>query len=468
MKINVKKLLAGLCLAAAFVAAPVIVSQTAVTVSAAAGTSYTVKGLSTGGYLALRSGMYYSDANVIGQLYNGNTVQVQSFDSNPYWYVYAPSLGKYGYVNFNYLTGNATPISTNPMTVSLSSGYLALRNAKVYDDKNEMAALYNGDTVYVSDWSDSTYWYVYSPTVGYYGYVNKNYLTGTKPGEGMMTVSVAKGYLALRNAMAYDDKNVIGELYTGDQVQVVDKTSDTYWYVYAPSLKKYGYVNRNYLTSKDTVSGFTMTVSVSDGYLALRNAMTFDTSNEIGAIYNGEQVKVQDTTNDTYWYVYAPSLGKYGYVNRNYLTGTVPSSSVSGTEMTVSVATGYLALRSAAATDTSNEIGALYSGEKVKVQNKNNAQFWYVYAPSLGKYGYVNKDYLLGSNAPSSGFTRTVSVAKGFLALRSFPEYDTANEIGELYTNDKVTVVDTSNSQYWYVYSPKYDLYGYVNKDYLY
>ena len=66
------------------------------------------------------------------------------------------------------------------------------------------------------------------------------------------------------------------------------------------------------------------------------------------------------------------------------------------------------------------------------------------------------------------GFTRTVSVAKGYLALRTAKAYDEANEIGELYTGDTVQVTDTSDSTYWYVYSPKHGKYGYVNKDYLY
>lgn len=66
-----------------------------------------------------------------------------------------------------------------------------------------------------------------------------------------------------------------------------------------------------------------------------------------------------------------------------------------------------------------------------------------------------------------AGTTYTVQVAKGYLALRTAPAYDERNEIGELYTGDVVTVQDTSNGQYWWVYSPKYGKSGYVNKDYL-
>mgnify|MGYP002571570392 CR=1 FL=1 len=65
---------------------------------------------------------------------------------------------------------------SNMYTVTVASGYLALRNAKAYDDANEIGQLNNGDTVQVQDSSGSTYWYVYSSRLGKSGYVNKNYL----------------------------------------------------------------------------------------------------------------------------------------------------------------------------------------------------------------------------------------------------------------------------------------------------
>ena len=208
-------------------------------------------------------------------------------------------------------------------TVSVSKGYLALRTAKAYDDKNEIGELYTGDTVEVTDTSDSTYWYVYSAKLNKSGYVNRNYLVGggSSTGGSNYTVSVSKGYLALRTAKAYDDKNEIGELYSGDTVQVQDTSDSTYWYVYSPKLNKSGYVNRNYLVGagSSTPSVVTKTVSVSKGYLALRTAKAYDDSNEIGELYSGDTVQVQDTSDSTYWYVYAPKLNKSGYVNKNYL-----------------------------------------------------------------------------------------------------------------------------------------------------
>ena len=63
----------------------------------------TVSGLKTG-YLALRTSPAYSEANEIGELYNGQEVQITGNASdNGYIWVWAPSLGKSGWVNASYL-----------------------------------------------------------------------------------------------------------------------------------------------------------------------------------------------------------------------------------------------------------------------------------------------------------------------------------------------------------------------------
>lgn len=273
-------------------------------------------------------------------------------------------------------------------------------------------------------------------------------------------VSVAKGYLALRTAKAYDSSNEIGQLYSGETVEVTDSSDSSYWYVYSPKYNACGYVNCKYLVYAASSSS-TWTVAVSKGYLALRTAKAYDSSNEIGQLYTGDTVDVTDASDATYWYVYAPKLGKYGFVNRNYLYG----GSVS--VWTVSVAKGYLALRSAKAYDSSNEIGQLYSGETVQPIDTSDATYWYVYSPKYQKYGYVNSKYLYSGSTSGTSDMRTVSVSKSYLALRSAKAYDYANEIGKLYSGDTVQVIDTSDDTYWYVYSPKYALYGFVNKDYL-
>ena len=205
------------------------------------------------------------------------------------------------------------------------------------------------------------------------------------------TVNVSKGYLALRSDKSYNSSNEIGQLYTGDTVEVYDSSHTYYWYVYAPKQGKFGYVDKDYLVSAASTASYCdiRTVNVAKGYLALRNAKAYNASNEIGQLNTGDTVEVCDSSDAAYWYVYAPTLGKFGYVNKDYLVGLNPVNT-----KTVRVSKGYLALRNAKAYDASNEIGQLYTGDTVEVCDSSDSAYWYVYAPKLGQYGYVNKDYL--------------------------------------------------------------------------
>lgn len=300
-------------------------------------------------------------------------------------------------------------------------------------------------------------------------------------------VHVQSGYLALRTEQAYDYSNEIGKLYTGDVVEVEEYSSDQYWWVYSPSLDQEGYVNCDYLVPVDSYDGYyeseamgTATVKVQSGYLALRTARAYDSSNEIGKLYTGDKVYIMDDTYDDYWWVYAPTLQLEGYVNKDYLVRD-SSTSVQAIHYiataTVRVESGYLALRNARAYDYSNEIGKLYTGETVYIMDETYSDYWWVYSPKLGKQGYVNKDYLtdISTTAVSSSSTaiyyqsiKIVSVESGYLALRTAPAYDYSNEIGKLYTGDVVYVISYSSSDYWWVYSPLLGEQGYVNCHYLY
>ena len=167
------------------------------------------------GYLALRTDTAFDSRNEIGELYNGDLVEVMDYTgATGYWYVYSPKYDTFGYVNNDYLN-------------SISSSVSAY-------DTNEIGKLYSGDNVWVCDSSDSTYWYVYSPKLNCYGFVNQEYLytnedmdAGTSYFGETRMVSVAKGYLALRNMKAYDASNEIGELYTGDVVQLLETRDPT-------------------------------------------------------------------------------------------------------------------------------------------------------------------------------------------------------------------------------------------------
>ena len=65
--------------------------------------------------------------------------------------------------------------------------------------------------------------------------------------------------------------------------------------------------------------GATKTVSVTDGYLALRNAASYDYNTEIGQLKNGDTVTIQGGANGSYVMVYSPKYGTNGWVNAGFL-----------------------------------------------------------------------------------------------------------------------------------------------------
>ena len=219
-------------------------------------------------------------------------------------------------------------------------------------------------------------------------------------------------------------------------------------------------------------------VKVNSGYLALRTYPSYEDWNEIGELYTDDVVEILDSTsNANYWWIYSPRLCKEGYVNKKYLRycGCNESRNTtrpSGDTYQVQVSKGYLALRTSPVYDDANIVGELYTGDTVTFISKYNNDYWWVYSPKHGREGFVNCNYLRGQRSNDSGYRSSygnysVSVAKGYLALRTYPSYEDWNEIGELYTGDVVTVLSKPSGDYWWVYSYKYNREGYVNKNYL-
>ena len=103
-------------------------------------------------------------------------------------------------------------------------------------------------------------------------------------------VNVSQGYLALRSGKSYNAANEIGELYSGELVEVLDASDPAYWYVYSAKTGQCGYVNKDYLVAEQNTSNAVWTVKVDKGYLALRTEKDYDTSNEIGELYTGDQL----------------------------------------------------------------------------------------------------------------------------------------------------------------------------------
>ena len=300
--------------------------------------------------------------------------------------------------------------------------------------------------------------------------------------------------LGVRSA-AGSGSSVVGWLENSDKVLILSDDGDT-WKVRASDGELAGYVDRHYLTVDAGSVTAPSTMYITGAASSLAVTETQDSNWEIGSVSNGDEVTVLAKTSGGSWYIYSEALHAYGYVSRDHLSAERPAdptptpeptptpSSGTGTALIfgsgtapssytvyyASVQSGYLALRNAKAFDASNELGKIQNGEPVYVMTTPGETYWYVYAPTLGMYGYTNSNYLSlsgGYTAPSTYYW-TVSVKTGYLALRTAKAYDSRNEIGELYTGDQVEVLDSSDGTYWYVYSPKLGMYGYVNKNYLY
>ena len=61
------------------------------------------------------------------------------------------------------------------------------------------------------------------------------------------------------------------------------------------------------------------TVYVSSGYLALREAPTYDVRTEIGQLNTGDTVQIEGEATGSYIYVYSPKYGTSGWVNAGFL-----------------------------------------------------------------------------------------------------------------------------------------------------
>ena len=303
-----------------------------------------------------------ADSQVLARLDNGEKLSLVERTDNDYWKVYVDSEDVVGYLDYHYLT-NEREAAMEPVDKYVDidgDEELTILNAPEKGGTS-VGILERGDKVTVLAMPGNTYSYIHASEGNAFGYVERDKLSDEKPEKekeetddtdadtdtdaaqaaqpqssgdligpgnppanylGVYYVNVQQGYLALRNAKAYDASNEIGRMYNGDYVYAL-RSDGEYWYVYSPVLGSYGYTNANYLVSLSAASSYpsssTYYANVSSGYLALRNAKAYDASNEIGKIANGQKVEVIDSTTGTYWYVYVPSLDQYGYVNSEYL-----------------------------------------------------------------------------------------------------------------------------------------------------
>ena len=66
-------------------------------------------------------------------------------------------------------------------------------------------------------------------------------------------------------------------------------------------------------------TGESKTDAVTDGYLALRSAASYDAANEIGKLYTGDTVRIQGSFDGSYALVYSTKYDTVGWVNAGFL-----------------------------------------------------------------------------------------------------------------------------------------------------
>ena len=177
--------------------------------------------------------------------------------------------------------------------------------------------------------------------------------------------------------------------------------------------------------------GIKYSVTGTKNYLALRNAPSYDSSNEIAKLQNGDEVFIKSQTvyGDKYEYCYVTVIsgnasGKEGYVNKDYLkkgasnlsdknSNTKPSTNGTYTVYTVTGTTNYLGVRTAPVYDESNIICKLNNGDQVYVYSTDTygdkGEYWYISVPNVGKEGYVNKSYLKKNESSSTSSKSSTS-----------------------------------------------------------
>ncbi len=248
--------------------------------------------------------------------------------------------------------------------VSGAGEYLVLRSEPSQDKGEEVAKLANGALVILNEKTDRLYWLVTDYATGVQGYASIAYLTSNPEkviklqneeveslgGLGENNKKIQELYFVLNAGVgigiysdrSLDDKTALDVLVDGNTVGLVNKVNDDIWWVYDYKSSQYGYMESKYLTNslealemaKDEAAaaedsddqeeeesednedkkGPEYFVSWSESALSVRDGPTQETGKQVNRIEYGDIVEVVEQTNDTFWYVYIPSLDMYGYV----------------------------------------------------------------------------------------------------------------------------------------------------------
>ena len=196
--------------------------------------------------------------------------------------------------------------------------------------------------------------------------------------------------------------SIIGKLYKGDKVDILDSSND--WYKVKLSNGKIGWSSSQYIETNHSANSQN-NGTVNTSALNVRQGAGTNYS-IIGKLYKGDVVNILSSSNG--WYKIELSNGSTGWVSSQYITlndsssdsGNTSSDSEDSTEINKkgTVNTSALNVRQGAGTNYSI-IGKLYKGDVVNILVSSNG--WYKIELSNGSTGWVSSQYITLGTLPS-------------------------------------------------------------------
>ena len=196
--------------------------------------------------------------------------------------------------------------------------------------------------------------------------------------------------------------SIIGKLYKGDKVDILDSSNN--WYKVKLSNGKIGWASSQYIETNHSANSQN-NGTINTSALNVRQGAGTNYS-IIGKLYKGDVVNILSSSNG--WYKIKLSNGSTGWVSSQYITlsdsssdsGNTPSDSEDSTEINKkgTVNTSALNVRQGAGTNYSI-IGKLYKGDVVNILSSSNG--WYKIELSNGSTGWVSSQYITLGTLPS-------------------------------------------------------------------
>ena len=235
------------------------------------------------------------NSKVIGTLSFGDSVSFINSSITEYSFVYSETLSAFGYIEDIYLVDDYSEVSHGQIYYSKTN------STQFFSDENgvsEIRTLSKNEGVTVIAMLGSGMWRV-SDSKDTIGYVSSLQLSDEKITDKTGSKSTDKND---------KDKN---ESKTESKTESKSESK-------TESKKQNDTVDGRVVGEGEApTSGYTVyIVDVDVDYLALRSRPSSDNDYIIGSLYYEEQVYVLDTSSE-YWYIYAPTLGMYGFVRGN-------------------------------------------------------------------------------------------------------------------------------------------------------